>query len=215
MVVLLTAKIDQDPVGEVQVFDADPRGHLSPVGTAITLPGPFVGTDPTGSSLAAESASGTIVTRAVSGGWWTQAGSTDVRAAPPGREQSPGSGLPPNLAWVLQGSHRWSPDLDRVAWVQVTDGTARASSTVGWVRLHTGRWTTLAVPGSAAACVGWRGTDLVLQSNPVIGRTDIESVGADGVVRMVGSYTYGPDTGDQAGLNEVSVAVDRLPRPAG
>ncbi|HEY5135794.1 MAG TPA: hypothetical protein VIJ41_08385 [Candidatus Nanopelagicales bacterium] len=54
-----------------------------------------------------------------------------------------------------------------------------------------------------------------MQSNPVIGRTDIESVGADGVVRMVGSYTYGPDTGDQSALNELSVALDRLPLPAG
>jgi hypothetical protein len=208
MVVLLTANIDQDTVGEVQVFDTDATGHLAQVGRAITLPGPFVGTDPTGSTIAAESKAGTFLTRQVVGGSWTSASPTNVPVTPPGLEPQTPNGPPRALAWIDQGSHRWSADLARISWVQVTDGSTQTNSTIGWVSLSTGQWRTLTVPGAPAYAVGWHGTDLVVQTHAE-SRTDIVSVGADGIANAVASYALGSTVAD------LSVALDRLPGSTG
>ena len=225
MVVVHTVDFALDPPEELQVFDVDHVGRLTPVGGAITLPDPFVGTDPTGSTVAAQTASGAIVTRAVAGGSWRPSGSTSVTAEPPGFLPAP-----ERDRWFAQGPLRWSPDLARVAWVPkpadelplgwVSPGPRspaadHARSTVGWVTVSSGRWTTFAVDGADASIVAWHGDDLLLQTfSTSSGTTDVVAVGADGSARVLVSYSGARDY--QGGFVDlVSVAVDRLPTPAG
>jgi hypothetical protein len=97
--------------------------------------------------------------------------------------------LPPSKAtWILQGSNGWCPDLERIRQVRVAKSHAPKNSTVGWLTLSTGKWTTRSVAGGSASCLGWRGRDLIVQSGRADGTADVYAISPDGATRIRRSY---------------------------
>ena len=85
---------------------------------------------------------------------------------------------------------------------------------MGWLALSTGRWTTFSVAGADARAIGWHDNDLLVQTFPTSGTADVVSASPDGSTRVVVTYQDARDY--ESSWNDlVSVAVDRLPAPAG
>lgn len=205
MVVLETARMEVDPVGEVQLLQVRADGRVETAAAPIDLPGLFVGVDRTGTTLLAESSSGTILARRSPAGGWAPAGASAASAWPAGLDTPERHAA----SWWAQGRHRLSPDGQRVAWVQGPGGEQRTESMIGWVSLATGEWTTWTVQGADVSCLGWRGDELLLAVRGA-SATDVVAVDPSGAQRVLVTYAVAQIAFRTLSGPEVHLAVDRF-----